>query len=602
MPALKLRAGLLAAVLAAAFLALYVRRLCPTLCLTGDSAELVSAAAVWGVPHAPGYPLFTAIGHAFARLPVGEVAWRVHLTSALAHAATVGVVALATYEITRDRVASLAAGVALGLERSFLLGSLYAEVFPLNDLFVALLLLVALRARAHRATPFALALLLGLAAGHHMMVALVVPSVLVLGGGPLASAARRRPLVLLACLLLPLAACYALVPLAASRAPAVDWGDVHDARSFFALVTRHDYGGLFSAVHGAGHGSVAAREGAVGKLILVGFGAPAAAAAALGLIDLLRRQRTVGVAVLLAAVMSGPLFAAMNALGTEGEVALAFFERFTTMCAVPVAIAAGAGVAALHRTLPDGNAARVASLVVLVVWTGFTARGARDVTLRGDWRGIAFAHDLVLETPADSLLLLSGDAPSNAALYVCAIERRCGGRLAIAPGGLFLPWARAQLARSHPDLELPEPPGPMLKRSHEIAAAALPHRPVFVHPDLLEKDPALTTGFAAFPDGLLFRLWPSDSDPTEPRDALIISALRLAAGACEGCAIPPPVMHPSQDLQLTLAYRAAAFNHARAIQRIDPSETALPAALLERAGPYAQGGVSTSRNDSSSSR
>ncbi len=68
----------------------------------------------------------------------------------------------------------------------------------------------------------------------------------------------------------------------------------------------------------------------------------------------------------------------------------------------------------------------------------------RELDLHEDERGAAFAHDLVLTTPDRSLLLLSGDEPANAALYVCAVERRCGDRVALSPGALFLPWAMAQ--------------------------------------------------------------------------------------------------------------------------------------------------------------
>src|SRR5579859_3022368 len=73
----------------------YVPRVCRTLAVVGDSAELVAAAAVWGVPHPPGYPLFTLIGHGFAELPWFDVPFRVNLTSALLHAMAVGFAALA---------------------------------------------------------------------------------------------------------------------------------------------------------------------------------------------------------------------------------------------------------------------------------------------------------------------------------------------------------------------------------------------------------------------------------------------------------------------------------------------------------------------------
>ena len=244
------------------FFFLYATRLCPTLYLTGDSAELVTAAALWGVPHAPGYPFFTTLAHAFTWLPLHAIAWRVHLTSAVFHAGAVGVTILACFAVTRSRAAALAGGCALGLERSFFLGSLYAEVFPLNNLLFASLLLVALRLRSREATPVAFAGVAGIAAAHHMMIALAAPAVAILVVPPLAAAHRsnrgaaaRYYLGLAAVFVAPSLLVYSLVPLAAWRDPALSWGDVHDARSLFALLTRADYGGLLSPVHGVGQGS-----------------------------------------------------------------------------------------------------------------------------------------------------------------------------------------------------------------------------------------------------------------------------------------------------------------------------------------------------------
>ena len=39
--------------------------------VVGDTSELVIAALTLGVPHAPGYPLLTMLGHLFSLLPVG---------------------------------------------------------------------------------------------------------------------------------------------------------------------------------------------------------------------------------------------------------------------------------------------------------------------------------------------------------------------------------------------------------------------------------------------------------------------------------------------------------------------------------------------------
>ena len=70
--------------LAAAFLSfsLYSFTLAPTV-TAEDSGELVTAAATLGVAHPPGYPLWCILGKVFTYLPVGTVAWRVNLLSAV---------------------------------------------------------------------------------------------------------------------------------------------------------------------------------------------------------------------------------------------------------------------------------------------------------------------------------------------------------------------------------------------------------------------------------------------------------------------------------------------------------------------------------------
>jgi hypothetical protein len=164
---------------------------------------------------------------------------------------------------------------------------------------------------------------------------------------------------------------------------------------------------------------------------------------------------------------------------------------------------------------------------------------------------------------------LTGDEPADAALYVCAVERRCGDRVVLSPGTLFLPWRMAQFRRRHPEVDIPWSNGPALARIHELVAVEARKRPVFVHPDLFTKDPLLSA-FAHFPDGLLFRTWASGSDPELERAAFRASARTLARGDCEGCrpsAISAPA--PSQEVQIVSAYESAFVDHARAANAWD---------------------------------
>ncbi len=582
----------------------YARRVCPTLSLTGDSAELVTAAATWGIPHAPGYPLFILIGRAFAALPFGETAWRVHLTSALFHALAVGATGLAAFTMTSSALAAFCAGAALALERSFLLGSLYAEVFPLNDLFFALLVLLAarLRQRPGSAVPFALGL--GLACAHHMMIALAFPALAILVARPLRT--ERPRLRAFLALAAPFTLAYALIPIQAARHPFVSWGGVHDLPSFVELLTRHDYGGLLSAVHGEGHGAGSERCLALGAILTRGFGVVPLVVAAGGAVALARSDRALGVALVVAALTAGPVFAWRNAVATSTEEGLAFFERFSTMCAIPIAVAFGAGAGAVAdacRSMP----ARYAGGAALAVWSIVAYSRVLGVDLREDRRGIAFAHDLLLHSPDRSLLLLSGDAAGGASLYVCGVEHACANRVTIAPGTLFMPWAMRAARAEHPDVTIPWSSGPALARTHELALANVGARPVFAYPDLLAKDPRIADVLVPTPDNLLFRLWPPEETAARRETGLLASARAMAnesQAGCEGCGLASPQDHPTQEMQLVHAYQAAAANHARALASLPDGED-LAARLLARAGAFAQGdggGASMSRNVSSSSR
>src|SRR5262245_44498791 len=68
--------------------------------VVGDTTELITAAVTLGVAHAPGYPLFTMLGHLASLIPLGPLPFRVNLTGALFDALAVGVVFATAVELT----------------------------------------------------------------------------------------------------------------------------------------------------------------------------------------------------------------------------------------------------------------------------------------------------------------------------------------------------------------------------------------------------------------------------------------------------------------------------------------------------------------------
>ena len=73
---------------------LYVLTLAPEVTLE-DSGELVTAAYYGGIPHPPGYPIWTLYGWLWTNLlPIGNIAWRAEVGNAVAESLACGMVAL----------------------------------------------------------------------------------------------------------------------------------------------------------------------------------------------------------------------------------------------------------------------------------------------------------------------------------------------------------------------------------------------------------------------------------------------------------------------------------------------------------------------------
>ena len=77
----------------------------------GDSGELIVAAYKLGVAHPPGYPLFTLLAKASTLIPVGTIAWRVNLLTAVLGALAATVLFRATWKLAGVAIVPTAAWV-----------------------------------------------------------------------------------------------------------------------------------------------------------------------------------------------------------------------------------------------------------------------------------------------------------------------------------------------------------------------------------------------------------------------------------------------------------------------------------------------------------
>lgn len=268
---MKSRGSIVAAVaVAVVTLGVYAATLAPTVSLV-DSGELIVAAWSAGVPHPPGFPLYTMLAHLATRVPIGDVAARVNAMSAFFAALACGVVALAAAVIasqpastssnaSRKKAASIAAaidplaavcaavtgGLTLGLSRAFWSFATIAEVYTLNTLMIALVVLVLLHWRAEVADGrrrdemlVVAAVLFGLALGvHHVTVLVWVPGLALLVWSTVRrQRIRRGTYIWIAVAGLAGLSVYAYLPIAAARGPLMNWGDPDSAGRFLRHVS-----------------------------------------------------------------------------------------------------------------------------------------------------------------------------------------------------------------------------------------------------------------------------------------------------------------------------------------------------------------------------
>ncbi len=232
-----------------AALILYLACLPPS--VTGeDSGELIAAAYTLGIPHPPGYPLWTLLGYAATHaLPFGSIAWRAAALSAAFGALTVWLLAELVLHLFSRRDVAWVSAMALALSREFWEQSIVAEIYTLGAFLVllAVSLILAWHRWRHRAMLYAAAAAAGLAGAHYTLNLLLLP---VLFGFVFATdirPRRARTYALAALCALPGWLLYVYLPVRSAMDPPVDWGDPTSPARFWDVISRGQYAHLLAS-------------------------------------------------------------------------------------------------------------------------------------------------------------------------------------------------------------------------------------------------------------------------------------------------------------------------------------------------------------------
>ena len=290
-------------VLVLSLMLVYLKSMAPGLTWANngsDGGDLITAAATGGVAHPTGYPVYLLLARLFQLLPIGSLAFRTNLMSALAAV----IAALLVYDLVvrtlslangkQNWGAGLAAAYAFGLSPLIWSQAVITEVYALQALFVIVILYLSSdisflyfsQKQLDRLTGLAF----GLAMGNHITTILLLPVFLspIFFRNPwivTGEIEKREPgLSLLIRRLIWLGMgllVYLILPLRAMSQPPVNWGNPVTLGGFGWLVSGKLYQDQLFVLTLS---SVWSRVQAVAALLIEQFGIPGLVIGMIGLI------------------------------------------------------------------------------------------------------------------------------------------------------------------------------------------------------------------------------------------------------------------------------------------------------------------------------
>jgi len=245
------------AITGAVALVVYARTLLPGQAF-GDWGEMQTVPHVLGVAHPTGYPTYILLAWLAELVPLGSVAFRANLLSAVLVAAALATLTAIAIRLDIRPALAIAAALGTGAVGTVWAAATVAEVNPLHLLLCALLLHRALVWGARRsAVDLALGgLLLGLAVGNHLLTLFVGPFIVLY----VVWVGRReliaRPWIVLPALIAGIVgvSVYAYIPIAAGRSPVLPYSHPTTLEGVWWLVSGEQFRTQFDFLSSKGPG------------------------------------------------------------------------------------------------------------------------------------------------------------------------------------------------------------------------------------------------------------------------------------------------------------------------------------------------------------
>lgn len=425
--------------------ALYMVTLAPSVTFF-DSGEFMTAAASLGSAHSPGYPLFLMYVKSFTWLPLGNIAFRINVATAVSSSlACMMVYFLTTSVLEKEaliedqrfnqvavKLAGLAAAVLFGVTPRLWLQSNHDKPYPLLAFIAAIIFYLLFtwqeQYREGDERPsyvYVCTFLAGLAMAVHQTIVLMLPAwflMIVLTDRRILT--RAKELILATAFALLGFSVHLYLPLRALSNPLLNWGDAKTVSQFMWHFLRRGY-----------PSEPPVRDAVLLWAQIRAFNVPreftwlGAALALLGLLYLWKRHRTFVIAYFVSVVV----FLSVIAGYFNTPMGLIFLtEEFFTPLYLLTAVMIGVGLFRLlayairTASLPERVGAPVYGIVAvlfLILPTALCAVNFYENDQHKNYIAFDYASNSLRSLPQNAIMFTWGDSGAFPLWYLQGVER-----------------------------------------------------------------------------------------------------------------------------------------------------------------------------------
>ncbi len=315
----------------------------------GDAGDFTSAACVGGIPHPPGFPLYSFLAHLLIKLPVSTISWRVGLLSSVSSALTLFFLFLILRNLFKNKLIPVITVLTLGFTYSVWLFSTIVEVYGMNILLSTLLVYFILRFTNSKKIIYLYTFffLLGIALSHHQLILFLFPGFAYwfYQYRNLIPKNKFKLAVISSILFLIGFSSYLYLYLAARNIPILSWNNPDNLRNLIRLILKESYGVVYSGSEFSQKiGSRFILILAYFQYILQDFTPLGAILIVSGFILSFIKRRKIDLLFFLLWIFSGPILYFYSAFLLRVNYRLAIFEQFLSFSFIFIIYFLGRGI------------------------------------------------------------------------------------------------------------------------------------------------------------------------------------------------------------------------------------------------------------------